>query len=105
MYGILNQLTKPSGYSVETGPYGEMVVRSLFSCCHCGFTWEAPSDSVGGQQAGGFCGKCVGFLCRNPDCLKECVPFERRLENEEAGKPRLTPGPARVVVPELYTGE
>lgn len=97
----MKSLIKPAGYSVESMPDGSVVMKHLFTCCHCQFTWEAEVESMGGKLAGGFCGKCVGYICKNPACL-ECVHYERRLENIEAGRPLLTPAPARVIVPELW---
>jgi len=97
----MSSILKPHGTSVETGPYGEITVMNLYTCCHCQFTWEAPTGSIGGKLAGGFCGKCVGYICKNPNCLKECVPWERRLENWEAGRDYLTPRPTYVSVPDL----
>ena len=97
----MSSLHKPHGHSVEFGPSGELIFNNLYTCCHCQYTWEAPTGSLGGKKAGGFCGKCVGYICRNPDCLKECIPVEQRLENVEAGKHFLTVKPTMVSVPDL----
>lgn len=90
----------PHGHSVETGPHGEIVTNNLYTCCHCQKVWEASTGSLGGKMAGGFCGKCVGYICRNPDCLT-CLPWEARLENIEAGRHYLTERRTLVSVPDM----
>lgn len=93
-------ILKPHGFSQETYEDGAVILKNLYTCCHCQRTWEAPTGSLGGKMAGGFCGKCVGYICRNPDCL-ECIPVEQRLENIEAGRPLLTGRSTMVNVPDL----
>ena len=92
-------VSRPKGSTVEYDADGTVVQEMyLYWCCHCQRNWEAPLLSFGGKLAGGFCGKCVGFYCRNPACA-ECIPWEQRLENVEAGRPLLTPRPVCVAVP------
>ena len=101
MYGISNPLTAPAGITIESGPYGETIERYLYACCHCGATWECTTRELGGKLAGGYCGKCVGFFCKNPNCEK-CIPFEQQLENVEAGLPRDTQRKTSILIPELF---
>lgn len=96
----MRSLLKPHGTSTETFEDGLIVVKNLYTCCHCQFTWEAETGSLGGALAGGFCGKCCGYICRNPACV-ECVPWEQRLENIEAGRPLFAPRKIMVPVPDL----
>lgn len=105
MYGIHNPLTAPAGITIETLPDGRMIEHYLYACCHCNATWECTTREIGGKLAGGYCGRCCGFLCKNKHCLKHCVPFEQRLENEEAGLPRDLPSTkTKILVPELFIG-
>jgi hypothetical protein len=94
-------LLTPHGFSSEIFEGGEIVMMNLYTCCHCQYTWEAETGSLGGKLAGGFCGRCVGYICKNPDCLKACIPWEQRLENEEAGKHRLAPRRLLLPTPDM----
>ena len=95
-----HSVLRPHGYSVERTPDGKFIIKNIYTCCHCQYTWEAETGSLGGKMAGGFCGRCVGYICKNPDC-EQCVPWEQRLENLEAGRHYLAPRVARVSVPDL----
>jgi hypothetical protein len=88
---------KRAGFTRTTGPFGEIVECDILVCCHCRFTWEV---IVGSGIQRGFCAKCCGYTCGKPEC-NVCVPFEQRLENEEAGRDRLTISPLAVAVPAL----
>lgn len=87
---------KRSGWTVTTGPYGEQVHADCLTCVHCQFTWEVV---VGSGRLRGWCTRCDGPVCGAPACMSACVNWERRLENEEAGRPVLTPVPEMVSVP------
>jgi hypothetical protein len=93
-------LLTPHGYSIECWPDGQVIELNLYTCCHCQRVWEAPTRSLGGEMAGGFCGRCCGYICRDPRC-GECVPWEQRLENVEAGRLFLAPRLTAVSVPDL----
>lgn len=97
----MRSILKARGFSRQEFEDGKIILMSLYSCCHCQFTWEAETGSLGGKLAGGFCGKCVGYICKKPECL-ECIPYEQRLENIEAGKLILTPRRVMVPVPDLH---
>lgn len=86
-----------AGHTKTTGPYGELVDADLLQCVHCLFSWEVVAGS--GIERG-FCHRCMGYTC-SPRCAGLCVPYEVRLENEEAGRPRETPRPDRVAVLEV----
>lgn len=76
-----------AGHTKTTGPYGELIDADVLQCVHCRHTWEIVAGS---GVARGFCSRCCGYTCGSRACM-ECVPYEQRLENEEAGLPRLTP--------------
>lgn len=88
---------KASGYFEVTGIAGELRRGDTLSCCHCGTMWVvAPGSGI----TRGYCVPCMKYTCGNPAC-DPCVPYERRLENIEAGRPELTPTPALIAVPNL----
>ena len=82
----------PHGYTKTTGPHGEVIDCDVLQCCHCRFSWEVVAGS---GRLRGFCRRCLGYTCGRPECMA-CVPFERRLENLEAGRDILMPGPVQV---------
>jgi len=65
--------------------YTEEGTKSFKSiqCLHCGSHYQVIPGS--GKQRG-YCLKCKGFLCGKEDCLKDCVPYEARIEIEEGNK-------------------
>jgi hypothetical protein len=94
---MAKSLLAPHGYSRLETEDGAVVMMNLYTCCHCQATWEAEVGSLGGKLAGGYCGKCDGFFCKNPDCRRLCVPWEQRLENIEAGRPLLAE--RKIIIP------
>src|SRR5437588_11074044 len=85
--GVPRSVRRPSGWTRTIGPYGEVVHADTLTCCHCQMTWEVV---VGSGRQRGWCTRCNGPACGAPACMV-CVPFERRLETLEAGRPELTP--------------
>lgn len=77
------------------GLWGELKDGETLSCVHCQHTWILQKGS---GKARGFCTNCMGYHCGAPNCW-ECVPLEQRLENLEAGRPELTPGPVKILIP------
>lgn len=78
-----------------TGLCGELKRGETLSCVHCQAIWVVRPGS--GIQRG-YCGNCGGYHCGAPAC-RECVHWERKVENIEAGRPLLTPMPASILVP------
>ena len=60
----------------------------LVKCCHCQQQFELAPGKTKGR---GWCGNCMGYVC-GQSCAN-CVPWERQLENIEAGLPENAPGP------------
>lgn len=87
----------PHGHFEYTGPYGEIQEGDTLSCCHCRAHWEV---RLGSGKLRGYCARCGAYTCGRAAC-DECVPYERRLENCEAGLPELTPAAPSVLVPAL----
>lgn len=84
---------RPHGYFEYMGPYGEVQRGDTISCCHCRKHMEV---RAGLERQLGFCALCYngkhgsGTTCGGAACQTH-IPFERRLENIEAGRPILTP--------------
>lgn len=75
MFGRLNK--EESGAIVVNGQH----VASTRQCVHCGSHERIVSGS--GKKRG-FCVNCTGFLCGKAECMNNCIPFEARLEYQEA---------------------
>jgi hypothetical protein len=91
----------PHGHFEYTGPYGELQTGDTLSCAHCGRIWEV---RVGSGKIRGFCSLCFdgthgsGHTCGRAECDVH-IPKERRIENNIAGRPILTPSPPQILVP------
>lgn len=70
-----------TGYAIWQGPDGKREVDT-FTCSHCQhIVHVAPRADP--AEIGGFCTMCSRHICKM--CVgKECVPFEKRLEQMEA---------------------
>ncbi len=55
-------------------------------CCHCGKHFIMIKGS---GVLRGWCMKCSRITCGTIECCK-CVPYEKQIENIEAGKPILS---------------
>lgn len=98
-------LCKPSGFLIETPlDGGPAIWRDTYRCRHCQRHWVHDKKTAHLRQRG-FCTRCAGPVCGKDDCAGLCLPFEARLENLEAGRPEMTPLPARIVVPQGWYGE
>ena len=90
---------KESGFVTESDSDTDRVISrtATLQCKHCGATWIA---SPGSERIRGWCMKCHGPVC-GPRC-GACVPFERQMDNIEAGRPEKTPLPEMVSVGGLW---
>lgn len=86
--------SKQSGEFTLTDVMGRAVQGATLSCVHCQSTWIVQRGS---GKMRGYCQNCMGFVC-GPACA-ECVHFERKIENIEAGRPENTPAPVKIFVP------
>lgn len=73
-------MSKPHGFILEAG----IVVADTFQCCHCNAHFQMRRGS--GKRRG-FCMNCDQVHCGEPGCCV-CVPFEKKLDEYEAGKRR-----------------
>lgn len=74
-------MRNPGGYAVWSGPDRKQVERDTFTCKHCNsVVFVQPKMSP--TELGGYCALCAAPICSG--CAgKTCVPFERRLEEQE----------------------
>lgn len=84
--GTPRAVRKPDGYTKTTGPHGEIVDADTLVCAHCGAHWEV---LAGSGRLRGFCRRCMGYVCGQPACMAVCHTAEQKLENLDAGRPRL----------------
>jgi len=90
---------KEAGFIELADPGMDRVFRvATHQCVHCGAHWIS---EPGSGKTRGWCQRCHGPVC-GPACA-ECVPYERQIENEEAGRHIKTPLPTSVTVPQLWT--
>lgn len=88
---------KPHGHTVEIGPWGEIVTHDFLTCCHCKKVWEVVRGS---GRVRGWCGPCGAPTCSFA-CAVNCIPFEQRLTNIEAGRIETAERPVKILVPSL----
>jgi len=76
-YAFENARGRASGGIMIDGQH----VADTLQCVHCQHTW-IPIRGSGKER--GFCMRCHGPTCGTKECDR-CVPFELKLELEEAG--------------------
>lgn len=92
-HGVL----RPNGTLITTpGDGGRVTFRDTVQCKHCGCHW---THQPGSGKVRGWCCNCNGPVC-GPQCA-ECLPFERWLENVEAGRPEKA---RRIIAPSGFGG-
>ncbi len=69
---------KPSGHIL----IDNVEVASTKQCCHCGAHFVSVKGS---GKIRGFCTHCMAITCGDVNC-DPCVPFEKKIEEYEAGK-------------------
>ncbi len=73
---------RPGGYATWTGD-GATIERDTLTCSHCNNVFFVePGQSA--ADAGGWCLQCMKPICSGCAEKRECVPFERLLEQQEA---------------------
>ena len=74
-------MRNPGGYAVVTSPDGQREADT-FTCNHCNHLVEVKAGEKA-EDIGGFCKLCMELVC--PRCAGgPCVPFEKKLEQQEA---------------------
>lgn len=61
-------------------------VAETLQCCHCGMHWQR---KPGSGTLRGYCMKCNAVLCGKAECMSECRPFEKWLEEVERADRRI----------------
>jgi hypothetical protein len=83
------------GYMLIIHEDGSITESDLVKCRHCQLAMELKPGTWGQvlkvPEGGGyrdepacFCAKCYGPICPKCDALRECRPYQRQLEQEEA---------------------
>lgn len=91
-------LCRPSGLLIEEPlDGGPKIYRDTYRCRHCQRHWVHTKEKA---RKRGFCWRCCGPVCGKDDCAGECIPYEARMENVEAGRPELTPPRTSVAFPD-----
>ena len=80
-----HSVLKPAGHVFITDPSGGVHSGDTVQCVHCAKHWQF---KPGSGKTRGFCARCNGITCGSTAC-DTCVPAEQRLDNAEAGRPRL----------------
>ncbi len=50
-----------------------------FACAHCGKHTFCP-PRVDGASLGGLCRRCNKLICSRPECHRDCVPRQQRID-------------------------
>jgi hypothetical protein len=77
-----NTVRRPHGVLYAVHFDGSLEERDILVCRHCAYTWAVIPGS--GKQRG-WCRLCSGPLCGKTPCMTSCVPYERMIEQIEAG--------------------
>ena len=62
---------------------GGKQIGSTLQCPHCGGHFISTPGS-GAKR--GWCHKCMAVVCGKTECLRVCIPFEKKLEQQEGKK-------------------
>ncbi len=54
-----------------------------FSCAHCGKHTFCPPN-VDGASLGGLCHRCDKLICNRPECHRDCIPRQQRIDERLA---------------------
>lgn len=87
--GSAATLKHASSYSVQkwTDENGvdHVQEQEFLRCVHCQVHFpHRPGSGVWHER--GYCKKCNGYLCGSPLCMKECLPWEMRLDYGDGEK-------------------
>lgn len=79
---MVNQYTRQAGgYSVITSPGERSVEHDITKCAHCQSIIFLKAMCKP-EDAPNFCMNCFAPVCKRHEC-KECVPFLKKIEEEE----------------------
>lgn len=76
---LLPKYSGDGGYILIVRPEGSPIEQETLQCVHCMKHW---SVIPGSGKHRGFCTKCMGPLCGAEKCMRECVPFMKKVEGE-----------------------
>jgi len=72
-------VSRPSGYFLVD----DVEVAVTVKCVHCA-THITMIKGSGRER--GFCMNCHGVVCGKESCMRNCKPWQKKLEELEAGK-------------------
>jgi len=73
---------RAGGYAVAFYPDGKVKESDSFTCSHCNRV-KFVKHKERAEDLGGLCKVCMGLIC--DACVGHaCVPFEKKLEEQEA---------------------
>jgi hypothetical protein len=70
---------KPAGTVIIVQAAGPTIMRDTLQCSHCMVHWTV---QPGSGRHRGWCTKCNGPLCGAEKCMRNCVPFEKKVYGE-----------------------
>ena len=62
----------------DTASGGVKQEYDTVSCKHC----QAVIKVMRKQKSGYWCQHCSGPVCKNPECIKQCTPFFKKVEEK-----------------------
>ncbi len=93
-------MPRAAGLVITGDPGSDRIQEAdTLQCGHCGAHWTIMPGS-GNKR--GFCMNCGKPVCGKKACMAGCVPYERQIENMEAGLPADTPAPTSISIPKLW---
>lgn len=72
------------GFYRNFDEYGRETVVETFTCAHCNKVKRTTEKLPNGQEARGFCHKCMQPVCVECGGSERCDPFEKKLLRMEA---------------------
>lgn len=74
---------RPGGYLYSFDPEGIRQEADTFTCCHCSRV-VIVKPKCNPDDLGGMCRLCMKMICPACVAVGHCVPFEKKIEQQEA---------------------
>ena len=76
--GVPQELIDASGLPFPAVAGGQMFEADTAICSHCGAVVVLNPHR---ERPRGYCPKCHHYICDNPGCAVECIPFDKVLDD------------------------
>ena len=76
--GVSAEFIHQSGVDAPIVPAGTLFESATITCSHCQAIVVLNPNRT---RERGYCAKCDHYVCDSPACNRECVPFQRILED------------------------